>query len=127
MFLGTLVADFKKVGGEIKSFIISVAEGAPKVVATVIADEQKIEPVIEAFVPGSAAAFAVADTLLNHVAQAVEDAGTAATSNGLSVTLDQALVNDLKALIAAAKAAFTNGHVTPATPPAPTAPAASGK
>lgn len=117
MFLGTLVSDFRKAGGAIKSFLVKIADGAPAVVATIVADEEKIAPVIEAFIPGSAAAFSVADSLLNKVAQAIEDAGPAATANGLQVSLDQAIVKDIEAIIAAAKAAFSKGAVSPTQAP----------
>jgi isopropylmalate/homocitrate/citramalate synthase len=103
--LGTLVSDFKNSALAVKNFIIKVAGEAPKAVADVAADEAKIAPVIEAFIPGSASAIALFDTIGNTVAQAVEDAGTAAGSNGLSVSFDQSVVNDVKAVIAAAKAA----------------------
>jgi hypothetical protein len=103
--LGTLVTDFKKDAGAVKAFILKIAGDAPAVVATIAKDEKLLAPVIEAFVPSSTAAFAVSDTVVNTVAQAVEDAGTAAGSSGLSVTFDQQVVADFKAVIAAAKAA----------------------
>jgi hypothetical protein len=104
--LGTIVSDLKKAGEDVKNFLVKVAGDAPAIVQTVVADESAIAPVIEEFVPGSTTAINVANSLLDKVAQAVEDAGPAATANGLSVSLDQAIVNDIKAVIAAAKAAF---------------------
>lgn len=103
MTLGTLVSDFKNAAVDVKNFIIKVAGDAPKVIADVATDEAKIAPVIEAFLPSSAAAIALGNTILDAVAQAVEDAGTAAGSSGLSVSFDEAVVNDVKAVIAAAK------------------------
>jgi hypothetical protein len=105
MILGTLLSDFKNEALKVKSFIQKVAGEAPGVVSAVAADEAKIVPVIEAFMPGSTKAINVGNAILDNVAQAVEDAGTAAGSSGLSVTLDQAIVNDVKSVIAAAKTA----------------------
>jgi hypothetical protein len=105
MNLGTLLSDFKNEALKVKSFIQKVAGEAPAIVSDVAADEAKIAPVIEAFLPGSTKAITVGNTILDQVAQAVEDAGSAAGSGGLSVTLDQAVVNDVKSVIAAAKSA----------------------
>ena len=112
--LGTLVSDFKNDALKVRNFIIKVAGEAPAVVAAVAADEAKLAPVIEQFIPGSAAVVNLSNTLLDHVAQAVEDAGEAAGSSGLSVSLDQAVVNDVKAVIAAAKSAKTPAAPTKA-------------
>jgi hypothetical protein len=103
--LGTLVSDFKKIGSDIKSALEKVAGSAPGVIATVMADEAKIAPVIESFLPGSAVAITWGNNLMDAVAQAIEDAGAAAGSSGLSVSLDQQLVTDGKAVIAAARTA----------------------
>jgi hypothetical protein len=105
MKLGSIVSDLKKAGESVKAFILKIAGEAPTIVADVVADEQKLAPIIEQFVPGSAAAIALGNSLLDKVAQAVEDAGAAATTNGLMVSLDQAIINDIKAVIAAAKSA----------------------
>ena len=105
MVLGTLVSDFKKGAEDVKSFIEKVAGDAPAVVAEVAKDEAAIAPVIEAFVPGSTQAIALGNTIMDAVAQAVEDAGTASEANGLTVSFDQTVVADVKAVIAAAKAA----------------------
>lgn len=110
--LGTIVSDLKKAGEDVKNFIVKVAGDAPAVIQTIADDEAAIAPIIEAFVPGSAAAIKLGNTLLDAVAQAVEDAGAAATGNGLSVPLDQAIVNDVKAVIAAAKAAVEKASTT---------------
>ena len=100
-----LISDLVKAGNAVKKFIEKIAEGAPAVVQTVIADEQKIAPVIEAFLPKSATAFNVAMALADKVGAAIEDAGPAAAANGLNVSLNSAEVADWQAIIAAAKAA----------------------
>lgn len=110
--LGTLVSDFRTAASDVKNFIIKVASDAPAVIATVVADEAKIAPVIEAFVPGSTAAITWGNALMNAIAQEIENAGAATGSSGLSVTLDQALVTQGKAVIAAAKAAMTASPTT---------------
>lgn len=103
--LGTIVSDFKNMALDVKLFILKVAGDAPKVVQTVAADEALIAPVVEAFIPGATGAITLANSLLNLVAQAVEDAGSAAGANGITVSLDQAVVKDVQAVIAAVKAA----------------------
>jgi hypothetical protein len=103
--LGTLVSDFKKGALDVKLFIEKIGADAPAAVQAVVNDESKLAPVIEAFAPGATAVITVGNTLLDTVAQAVEDAGTAAGSSGLSVSFDQKVVADVKAVIAAAKAA----------------------
>ena len=103
--LGTLVSDFKKAGDDVKAFVLRAAEAAPAAVATVVKDEAAVSKVVEAFVPGSTAVITLANTLLDLVANAVEAAGSAAGANGLSVSLDQATVASVKAVIATAKAA----------------------
>lgn len=119
--LGTIVSDLAKAGNAVKSFFEKVAGDAPAVVATITADEQKLAPVIEAFVPGSATAFNLAMKLLDGAAQVVEDAGAAASANGLSVTLDQQTVTDLKTVIAATKTASLPSSSPTGGAPAPIA------
>jgi hypothetical protein len=102
--LGTIVSDLKKAGEDIKSFLIKVADDAPAIMQKVTADEGMIAPVIESFLPGSALVIGLGNTLLDKIAQAVEDAGPAAAANGLVVQLDQTEVADIQAAIAAAKA-----------------------
>jgi hypothetical protein len=102
--IGTLVTDFKNEAVKVKSFLQKLEGEVPTIVADVTADEAKLVPVIEAFIPGSTKAIAVADDVFNKIAQAVEDAGEAAGSSGLSVLLDQTVVADVKAVITAAKA-----------------------
>jgi hypothetical protein len=105
MKLGTLVSDFKNDALDLKNWIVKEAASAPKVVATAAADAAKIEPVIEAFLPSSSTAINLFNTVGDQIAQAVEDLGTAASGNGLSVTFDESVIADFKAVIAAAKAA----------------------
>jgi hypothetical protein len=105
MKLGTIVSDLAKAGQDVKNFFLKVAKDAPAAVQDVTADVNALAPVIEAFVPGSAAAINLGESLLDKIAQAVEDAGAAAGANGLTVSLDQATVTAVKAVIASAKTA----------------------
>ena len=70
--LGTLVSDLAKAGNAVKNFVEKIAGDAPAIVQTVTNDANKIIPVIEAFVPGSTAAIALGNTLLDTVAQPVD-------------------------------------------------------
>ena len=118
MSLGTLFSDFVKAGKAVESWIVKQSGSAPKVVATVAADAGKLEPVIEAFFPGSIGAFNLLNALGDKTASAVEAAGPAAAQAGLSVPLDQTEVAAWQAAIAAAKAAAGMGSQS-ATAPAP--------
>lgn len=102
----SLSTDFEKLKSDavaVKDAIVSVADKLPAEAAKVLADVSTIAPVIEAFIPGGSTAITIGENLFNLVAKAVEDAGTAASSNGLSVSFDQAVINDVKAVIAAIK------------------------
>jgi hypothetical protein len=121
-----MVSDLAKAGTDVKKFLRKAAADAPVVVQKIAADEEALAPIIEAFAPQSGVAITLGMTLLDKVAQAVEDAGPAAGASGLSVSLDQAVVNDVKAIIAAAKATFgaapSIGGTAPAPPVVPAAP-----
>jgi len=121
--LGTLFTDFKKVGGEVKTWFEKAAVEAPVVVSGISTVEQAVKPVLEGLLPNSQKAFDVTDTVMNQVAQAVEDLGQASASNGLNVQLNEGVVTDIRAVIASAKAAIgATATSSPATTtkPAPT-------
>jgi hypothetical protein len=105
MKLGTIVSDLAKAGNAVKTFLEKIGSEAPAEVAAITADADKLIPVIEKFVPGSAKAIALMQKLLDDAAQVVEDAGSSAGGNALNVTLDTQTVTDLKSVIADAKAA----------------------
>ena len=102
--LGTLVTDFKKAALDVKNAILKAAGEAPTVVKDAQTLETAIQPVVETLFPGSSKAITVIDNTANKVAQAIEDAGSAAAANGLSVQLNQQEVADWQAVIASAKA-----------------------
>ena len=95
----------------------AVAIGDIKKVATFVETKalpalQKLEveaPTIEAITalvsPQLANIERVGDAVLGVVIQAIEDAGAAAGAGGMSVSLDAALVADIKAILPAIKAA----------------------
>lgn len=107
--LGSIVSTFKKDletgASDVKNFLLKVAGEAPAVVQEVAQNETQIVKVIEAFLPSSKKFIDLGNTVLDAVAQAVEDAGAAASANGLSVAFDKIVVADIQALIAAAKSA----------------------
>src|SRR5271170_4795733 len=103
--LGTIVSDFKKAGEDVKNFLTKASSDAPAIVQAVGKDAAAVEQIVENYLPGSTKAIATFNTLGDTVAQAVEDAGPAATANGLNVPLSESLINDIKAVIASAKAA----------------------
>lgn len=106
MILGTIVSDLKKAAEAVKEFFVKAGEEAPKVVQDVVAAEEKIAPVLEAFLPGSAGAIALGNSILDAAAQVVEDASGEVQAVGTGVSLDLAPFKaDLQKLIAAAKAA----------------------
>jgi hypothetical protein len=102
----SLTADIAKIkadAAKVKAWITTVADEAPAEVAKVLNDANLVLPVIEAFVPGSTVVATATESATNAILTAVEATGTATASNGLSVSLDQAVVNDVKAAIAALK------------------------
>ena len=113
--LGTIVSDFKKAAEAVKHFLIKAGNDAPGIVQEIVKDEEALAPIIEAFIPQSTIAFDLANALLDKVAQAIEDAGEAASKNGLSLALDQQTVADVKAVISAAKAFKATPTSAPAT------------
>lgn len=98
----SILATVRKDAADVKAFILKVVGKAPAIVQSAVAAEESLAPVVEAFVPGSAAIVGVVDRLLVLAEGAVTAAGSAA-SQPLNVALDTALVNDIKAIIAAAK------------------------
>jgi hypothetical protein len=106
-----------KIGTEVKNAIIKVAGYTP-VIASEIA---KIAPTAEAvsnlILPGSGSFEAHLLDVWGVAANAVSDAGAAAGANGISITLDQTLVNDIKNFLPAVEK-YMSSQASPA-PPAP--------
>ena len=100
---GHAAQDLVKVGKAIKSAISRAAAEMP----TLVADLQKAAPTIEGLTALAAPQFTAVEQLAFNafgvVANAVEAAGPAAASNGVSISLDSALIADIKAILPAIK------------------------
>jgi hypothetical protein len=96
--LETKLVDYAK---DVKDGIEAAAGDAVKIAAFMQANQAKIVALASIAGPEAAAIATTGSGLLNLVITAVKDAGTAASSNGLSVSLDSATIADVKAVIAA--------------------------
>lgn len=99
-FIASAARDLVKVGRVVRSALEKVGTDAPKLVQDVAADLPAIEALTNLVAPGAAAVEATAFNVFGVIAVAVEAAGEA-SADGLSVTLDKALIADIKAAIAA--------------------------
>ncbi len=102
-FIAGAALDLVKVGRVVRSALEKVGADAPKLVRDVAADLPAIEAITNLVAPGAAAVEVTAFNVFGVIAVAVEAAGDAANANGLSVTLDTALIGDIKAAIVAIK------------------------
>jgi hypothetical protein len=119
---GHAAQDIVKVGKAIKAAIVRAAAEAPALVD----DLQKAAPTIEGLTALAAPQFVAVEQMAFNafgiVAKAVEDAGPAALSNGVSVSLDKAIIADIKAIIPALKSFMaSNGSSSSSAVPAPPA------
>lgn len=103
------------IGKAIKSGILKAASEEPKIAE----DIQKVAPTVEALsdliVPGSGGFEAHLLNVYGVVANGVKDAGAAAGANGISITLDAAVVNDIKTFLPQVEA-FLHPAASPAPP-----------
>ena len=95
--------DLVKVGRAVRGAFEKVGVDAPKLMQDVAADMPTIEAISNLVAPGAAALEETAFNIFGVIAMAVEAASDAASANGLSVTVDKALIVDIKAAIAAVK------------------------
>jgi hypothetical protein len=95
-FFSTAFQDLKKAATVFKNWILTAASDAPKVVADIQKAEPTIEGITAIFAPGAEKFEQVAINLLEIVGSAVDQAGAAASANGISLTLDAQLVADAK-------------------------------
>jgi hypothetical protein len=124
---GHAAQDIVKVAKAIKSGLVRAGAEAPQI----LADIEKQAPLIEQLTSLAAPEFASIEQLafngLGVLAQSVEDAGAAANANGLNISLDQTLVNDIKAVLPSLKKFMSSGaSSSPVAKPA-AAPAAPSK
>lgn len=82
-----------------KAGLLKVVGEAPVVMNAITANAPEVEALTSLVFPGATAIETAGLNVLTQVANAVKDAGDAGTANGLSVSFDQALINDVKALI----------------------------
>jgi hypothetical protein len=90
---------------DFKAEVLKAAEKAPTIAAEVEKDAPEVEALVQLAFPGAAAIEMTALAAFEAICTAVEDAGPAASANGLSVSLDKALIADVQAAIPALKAA----------------------
>ena len=82
-----------------KAGLLNVVGEAPVVMNAITANAPEVEALTALVFPGAVQIETAGLNLLTQVANAIKDAGDAATANGLSVTFDQNLIGDVKALI----------------------------
>lgn len=97
--------DLVKMGRAVRGAFEKVGADAPKLVRDVAADLTTIEAITNLVAPGAVALEETAFNVFGVIAVAVEAAGDVAQVDGLSVTIDKELVADVKAAVAAVKAA----------------------
>jgi len=101
----TVASDFVKAAKDFKSVVLKAANDAPAVVATIEANAPEVEALSNLLFPGASAIEQAGLTVLEHIASAVEAAGTAAAANGLSVDLDKTAIASVQAVLPSLKAA----------------------
>jgi hypothetical protein len=89
---------------DLKSDVLTAAEKAPAIVGEVAKDAPEVAALVELAYPGAAPIEQAALSAFEVLADAVEAAGTAAGANGLSVSFDQTVIADVKAVLPALKA-----------------------
>jgi|HubBroStandDraft_1064217.scaffolds.fasta_scaffold505869_1 hypothetical protein len=95
-FFSSAFQDLKKAATVFKNWILTAASDAPKVVADIQKAEPTIEGITALFAPGAEKFEEVAINLLEVVGSAIDQAGAAASANGISVTLDAQLIAEAK-------------------------------
>jgi hypothetical protein len=93
-----------KVGTAVKNGILKVAGAEPKIAAAIAEIAPTAEAISNLVVPGSGSFEAHLLDVWGVAASAVKGAGDAAAANGISVTLDAALVAEIKAILPAVEA-----------------------
>ena len=99
-----LVTKLVAAAKDFKSDVLKAAEKAPAVAADVEKDAPEVEALVELAFPGAAAIEQTALDAFEVIADAVEAAGPAAASNGLSVSLDKTVIASVQAVLPSLKA-----------------------
>lgn len=89
---------------DFKAGILKAAEATPAIVGDVEKDAPEVEALVELAFPGATALEQTALNAFEVIADAVEAAGPTASANGLSVSLDKALIADVQGVLPALKA-----------------------
>ncbi len=88
-----------------KADILKLAAKAPTVVSDVEKDAPEVEALVNLAFPGATALEDAALAAFEAICDAVEAAGPAAAANGLSVSLDKAVIAKVQAVLPALKTA----------------------
>jgi hypothetical protein len=99
----------------IKNGILKVAGAEPQIAAAIASIAPTAEAISNLIVPGSGNFEQHLLDVWGVAASAVKGAGDAAAANGLSITLDAALVAEIKAVLPAVEA-FLHPAASPAPP-----------
>jgi hypothetical protein len=97
----SLKTNIVKYAEDLKKGIEDAGSDALKVASFLSAHASEISGLAALTGPTGSSVAAVATTVLGKVVQAIEDAGSSASSNGLSVSLDAQTIADVKAVVAA--------------------------
>jgi hypothetical protein len=85
----------------LKSTLLKAIGETPVIIKKIEADAPEVEALTSLVFPEAAAIERTSLDVLTVVANAIHDAGDAEAAKGLNVSFDQALINDIKALIPA--------------------------
>jgi hypothetical protein len=107
---------FLKIGHAIKAAILKISKDMPAVQAEIAKVAPTVEKISEMLIPGSAAFEQHLLDVWGVAANAVKAAGAAAGANAINISLDQALVNDIKGFLPQVEAYL---HPAASASPAP--------
>jgi hypothetical protein len=96
-----LETDVLAIAAKVKKGLEAAEGDAVKVAAFIESNSTEITALASLAGPGASKASEVGLALLNTAITAVKGAGDAASQNGLTISLDQAAIADVKAVIAA--------------------------
>jgi hypothetical protein len=99
--LSKLETDIVSVGTKLKAGIEAAGTDAVKMAAWVQENSPEITALAALAGPGGSTVTSLGLSLFTAVSNAVKDAGDSASKDGLSVSLDAALIAQVKAIIAA--------------------------
>lgn len=103
------------IGKAVKNGIAKAAREEPAIAAAIAKVAPTVEQLSNIFVPGSGSFEEHILDVYGVVANGVKDAGAASAANGINITLDQTLVNDIKAFLPQVEA-FLHPAASPAAP-----------